>query len=65
LSAVTWGQELSSALQRCNSLLNNMHDEADEYLDHGTIKKLADGVKAALHNVWQEAAHDVFDIGYA
>jgi cohesin loading factor subunit SCC2 len=37
--------------------------EEGESSDHQAFRKLAEGLKFALRNVWQEAAHDVFDIG--
>jgi cohesin loading factor subunit SCC2 len=62
LTAVGWGHELTNALTHCNSILQRMEKEG-ESSDHHAFRKLADGVKSALRNVWQEAAHDVFDIG--
>lgn len=37
--------------------------EEDDRGDKFEYLKLAEVIKNALRNVWQEAAHDVFDIG--
>ncbi|KAF8585724.1 ARM repeat-containing protein [Ramaria rubella] len=62
LSAVAWGHELTNALTHCNSILQKMEEEG-EGSDQKAFWKLAEKVKSALRNVWQEAGHDVFDIG--
>lgn len=59
---MSWGHELTNALTHCSSILQKMEKEG-ENSDHQAFRKLAEGVKSALRNVWQEAAHDVFDIG--
>lgn len=62
LMAVAWGHELTNALVHCNSILQRMNDEASGS-DHSPFRNLAENIKSAVRNVWQEAPHDVFDIG--
>ncbi|GJJ15616.1 hypothetical protein Clacol_009894 [Clathrus columnatus] len=61
LFAVMWGHDLGNALLQCNAVLRRIiENDGDDKIGY---LKLAESVKNALRNVWQEAAHDVFDIG--
>ncbi|KAF8507524.1 hypothetical protein BU17DRAFT_57352 [Hysterangium stoloniferum] len=62
LTGVVWGHELTNALTHCSSVLKRMEQEGAQ-AEQEEFRKLAERIKSALRNVWQEAAHDVFDIG--
>ncbi|THH14012.1 hypothetical protein EW146_g6273 [Bondarzewia mesenterica] len=67
LTAVNWGQELAIVLKQCNAALSNGDDDGDDLdlikADQPKMIQFGKKVKAALRDVWKDAATDVFDIG--
>ncbi|KAG8956027.1 Sister chromatid cohesion protein 2 [Tulasnella sp. 424] len=64
LTASMWGQDLSKALSRCDSILSSMVSEGSEGTEElDQFNVLASRMKMALYDVWKETATDVFDVG--
>lgn len=63
LTAVTWGQELAFALKQFNANLADDGDDLDLIKSsHPKALRIGNKIKAALRDVWKDAATDVFDI---
>lgn len=64
LTASIWGQDLSKALSRCDSILSRMVSEGTEGTEEfDQFNLLAARMKMALYDVWKETTADVFDVG--
>ncbi|KAG9123567.1 Sister chromatid cohesion protein 2 [Ceratobasidium sp. 392] len=64
LTAATWAQELATSLKHCESILSKFGEDEDmEGSNDKNLPKLAKKIKAALRNVWNEGANDMFEAG--
>jgi cohesin loading factor subunit SCC2 len=58
LTAVTWGQELATALKTLDIQIRDSESNTQ-------LLAFANKIKSALRDVWKDASSDVFDIGFA
>ncbi|TFY54137.1 hypothetical protein EVJ58_g9034 [Rhodofomes roseus] len=63
LAAVIWGQELSTALQHCASVLVDGCDEEHNPQARGNTMDFGSYLKDALHSIWEDDVSDVFEMG--
>ncbi|CAK5269895.1 unnamed protein product [Mycena citricolor] len=61
LTAATFAQELSVALEKVNLWM--ISDGEGAIRDESKLKAFGEKLKSAMHNVWKDQAQDVFDVG--
>ncbi|THH23071.1 hypothetical protein EUX98_g8109 [Antrodiella citrinella] len=64
LAAVIWGQELAFALKQCSSSMEDGDDgKSNRPVDQKKLLSFGTKLKNELHDLWSDAAPDVFDLG--